>query len=88
MNDYKLYILKCRDGSLYTGITNNLEKRLAVHTSGKGAKYVRARLPFLLVYTEDYPDKSGALKREIQVKKLTRREKLKLISTSQLQLPN
>ncbi|MCA9380794.1 GIY-YIG nuclease family protein [Candidatus Dojkabacteria bacterium] len=78
---YTLYILKCKDKSLYTGITNNIEHRLKMHKSGKGSKYVRAHLPFKLVYSETLSSQSEALKREIEVKKLTRIEKLKLIST-------
>ena len=76
---WKLYILRCRDGSLYTGITTDLEKRVATHNSGKGAKYTRGRCPLELVYSENCPDHSAALKREIEIKSLTRGEKLKLI---------
>lgn len=72
---YTLYILRCADGTLYTGITNDLPKRLAVHNSGKGAKYVRTRLPVTVVYTEELADRSLASKREWAVKKLTRAEK-------------
>jgi predicted GIY-YIG superfamily endonuclease len=75
-----LYILKCRDGSLYTGITSNLRNRLAQHSCGRGSKYVRSRLPFRLVYTETLPDRSRALKRELQVKALSKPEKDRLIS--------
>jgi putative endonuclease len=76
---YILYILKCSDGTLYTGITNDLEKRMKVHNSGKGAKYVRARLPFDLVYSETQLNKSDALKREIVIKKMSRAEKMRMI---------
>lgn len=76
---WKLYILRCGDGSLYTGITNNLEKRLEAHRAGKGAKYTRGRGPLELVYREDCADHSAALKREIEIKALPREEKLKLI---------
>jgi putative endonuclease len=76
---YTLYILQCKDNSLYTGITNNLENRLIKHQTGKGSKYVRTRLPFKLVYKEDHPSKSHALKNEIQIKRLTRQAKLNLI---------
>lgn len=76
---YYLYILKCNDGSLYTGITPDIDERLAKHQSGKGSKYVRSRLPIELVYTETHPDKSSAAKREYAVKKLSRAKKLKLI---------
>jgi putative endonuclease len=76
-----LYILECRDRSLYTGITNNLAARLKKHQAGAGARYTRSRLPVRLVYTEKCRDKSSALKREFAVKKLARREKLALVQT-------
>lgn len=78
---YILYILRCKNNALYTGITNNLEARLKKHASGKGSKYVWANMPFKLVYTEKHSDKSSALKREIEIKSLTKEEKEKLIST-------
>lgn len=77
---YTLYILKCNDGSLYTGITNNLEKRLKVHKSKKGSKYVRNHLPFEHIYTEHLDTLSVALKREIFIKSLTRAKKINLIN--------
>lgn len=77
---YWLYILKCGDGTLYTGTTDDVDRRLAVHQSGKGAKYTRGRGPLKVVYREELPDKSAALKREIAVKRLTREEKLALIA--------
>ena len=70
-----LYILRCGDGSLYTGITTDVERRLEAHRSGKGAKYTRGRGPLEMVYREECPDHSAALKREIEIKKLTREEK-------------
>ena len=73
------YILKCADDTLYCGWTNNLEKRLKAHNSGKGAKYTRSRLPVTLVYYEAFETSIEAQKREYQIKKLTRHEKLKLI---------
>lgn len=76
-----VYILKCSDESLYTGWTNSLEKRLKTHNSGKGAKYTKARLPVELVYFEEYEDKIEAMKREYEIKQLTRVKKLKLIET-------
>lgn len=76
---WQLYILRCGDGTLYTGITDDLPRRLKAHRSGKGAKYTRGRGPLELVYREDCPDKSAALRREIAVKKLSRQEKLSLI---------
>lgn len=76
---WKLYILRCRDDSLYTGITTDVEKRFAAHQAGKGAKYTRGRSPLELVYEEDCGDHSTALKRELEVKGLSREEKLKMI---------
>lgn len=78
-NTWKLYMLRCGDGSLYTGITTDVEKRLEAHRSGKGAKYTRGRGPLELVYREECGDHSAALKRELQIKGLTRDEKMKLI---------
>ena len=77
-----LYILECRDGSLYTGITDRLEYRLAAHRSGKGAKYTRGRGPLRLRYLEECADHSAALKREIEIKKLSRNEKWELCKTA------
>lgn len=74
------YILKCSDGTLYTGYTNNLERRLLAHNSGKGAKYTKGRRPCKLVYFEEYDSKVEAMKREYFIKhNLSRDEKLKLI---------
>ena len=74
-----VYILKCADNSLYTGWTNNLDKRIKAHAEGKGAKYTKARLPIELVYFEEYQDKREAMKREYAIKQLKRKEKLELI---------
>ena len=74
-----LYILRCGAGSLYTGITTDVEKRLEVHRSGKGAKYTRGRGPLELVYREFCGTHSDALKRELRVKAMTREEKLLLV---------
>lgn len=74
-----VYILRCIDKSLYTGWTNNLEKRINTHNSGNGAKYTRGRTPVELVYFEKFADKREALKREYEIKKLTKRQKLDLI---------
>ena len=73
-----LYILRCGDGSLYTGITTDVERRLREHRRGTGAKYTRSRGPLEVVHTEELPDKSSALRRELAVKALSRREKLVL----------
>lgn len=77
-----VYILKCIDSSLYTGYTNNLEKRIKTHNSGKGAKYTRCRLPVELVYYEMYETKNEAMKREYCIKQMSRFDKLKLINCS------
>lgn len=73
------YMLRCRDGSLYTGWTNDLEKRVDEHNKGKGAKYTRTRRPVELVYYEEFATKQEAMKREYAIKQLKREEKLKLI---------
>lgn len=73
------YILQCSDGTYYTGWTNNLEKRIACHNAGKGAKYTKARLPVELAYYEAFESKQEAMKREWEIKQMTRREKMGLI---------
>jgi putative endonuclease len=79
---YFVYILKCADETLYTGITNNLEKRILAHNNSKqGAKYTASRRPVTLQYSETYTSKSLALKREAKIKKLTRAKKLLLIAS-------
>jgi putative endonuclease len=72
------YLLRCVDGTLYCGITNDLDKRLAAHNAGEGAKYTRGRTPVTVVYFETCADKSTALKREMEIKALPRSEKLEL----------
>lgn len=81
---YFVYILKCADDTLYTGITTELERRIKEHNSSdKGAKYTRMRRPVSLVYSEKYPDRSAASKREYEIKKkMSRAEKLKLIGSN------
>ena len=74
------YILRCRDGSLYTGWTNDLEKRLAAHNAGLGGKYTRSHRPVELAYHESYPTREEAMRREVQIKRLSREEKLSLIA--------
>ncbi|MBF0543758.1 MAG: GIY-YIG nuclease family protein [Candidatus Riflebacteria bacterium] len=83
MKTWFLYILKCADGTLYTGITNDLEKRFLMHTKGKASKYTRGRRPLKIVFTEEVQDVSSALKREIQMKKLSKRSKEELINEFQ-----
>lgn len=78
-----LYILQCGDGSLYTGITTDVEKRLEAHRSGKGAKYTRGRSPLELKYREACGTYSDALKRELEIKHLSREEKLALIGETE-----
>lgn len=73
------YILKCADGTLYTGWTNDLDRRLAAHNAGKGGKYTRSRRPVSLIYYETYDTKEEAMRREWAIKQLSREEKLGLI---------
>jgi putative endonuclease len=73
-----VYILSCADGTLYTGITNNLDKRLADHERGRGARYTQGRGPFTVIYKEPHPDRSSASRREAAIKRLSRGEKLAL----------
>lgn len=75
-----VYILRCRDDTLYTGITDDLNRRLEAHNSGKGAKYTRGRGPVTLCYSEPQESYSAALKREYAIKQLSREEKLAIIS--------
>ena len=81
---YYVYILRCRDGSLYTGLTNDLPRRWALHVSGRGAKYTRGRGPVMLRYCEEAMDKPAALRREAALKRLSRAEKLRLIRESRV----
>lgn len=82
-----VYILRCADGTLYTGMTDNVERRAASHNLGKGAKYTRGRRPVTVVYQEPCPDKSAALRREYGIKRLSRAEKLALIVHAQISPP-
>ena len=79
------YIVLCADGTLYTGWTNDIEKRLQAHNSGEGAKYTRSRLPVTLVYYESYETKEEAMSREWHIKRMTRAQKMKLFSDRQNQ---
>ncbi len=76
------YMVRCSDGTLYTGWTNNLEKRMEAHNSGRVAKYTKSRRPVELVYFEEFTEKSDAMSREARLKQLGRAEKLKLIAMS------
>lgn len=82
MKNWTLYILECRDGTFYTGITNDLNARLGAHEAGTGAKYTRGRGPFRLVYREECADRAAASRRELEVKKLSRMEKQALAGAS------
>jgi putative endonuclease len=75
-----VYLLRCRDGTLYAGCTNDLARRLARHGAGKGARYTRSRLPVALAYVEPAADRGSALRREAALKRLSRREKLALVA--------
>ncbi|HSX24601.1 MAG TPA: GIY-YIG nuclease family protein [Candidatus Andersenbacteria bacterium] len=80
MRKFFVYILKCADATLYTGWTTNIEKRVAQHNTGKGAKYTRARLPVVCMYSELFDSKEEAMKREYEIKQLSREEKAALIA--------
>lgn len=75
-----VYILECADKSLYTGWTTSPEKRLKTHNEGKGAKYTKSRLPVSMLYCEEFSSKSEALRRECEIKKLSRQKKLEMIA--------
>jgi len=81
---FYVYILKCRDNSLYTGITDNIKKRLTNHKNGNGSRYVRSRLPIKLVYTKIIGSRSLALKMERRIKSMSRKEKLNLLSNNRI----
>jgi len=80
---FYVYIVKCKDNTLYTGYTVDLNRRIETHNKGLGAKYTRGRLPVEIVYQEVFESKSDAIKREIDLKKLSRLEKLDLIKKNQ-----
>ena len=75
-NKHVMYILECADGTLYTGYTNNLEKRLVAHNAGKGAKYTRTRVPVKCVFIEEYETKQEAMRAEYYMKRKTRQQKI------------
>lgn len=79
-----VYMIRCNDGSLYTGWTNNLEKRFQAHCQGKGAKYTRGRGPLKLVYFETFDDKREAMRREYAIKKMKKQDKENLIEGHQI----
>lgn len=78
------YVLRCADGSLYCGWTNHLEERVKAHNEGKGAKYTRGRGPVELVYYEEFETKSEAMRREWEIKKMDRKDKLRVIGGGEL----
>ena len=78
---FYIYIVRCSDNTLYTGFTNNVEKRIKTHNKKLGAKYTRGRTPVELLYQEEFDDKSSALKRECFIKKLSRDKKIELIKS-------
>ncbi|PHK48879.1 GIY-YIG nuclease family protein [Staphylococcus edaphicus] len=80
MDKHYIYIVKCKDGSLYTGYAKDIEKRITKHNKGQGAKYTKIRRPVQLVYQEMFDTKSEALKREYEIKRFSRQKKLELIS--------
>lgn len=79
---YFVYMLRCADGTLYTGSAADIDRRAAAHNAGRGAKYTRGRLPAAVVYRESCADRSVALRREAAIKRLTRQQKLRLIEQS------
>lgn len=79
-----VYIARCADGTLYTGWTNDLEKRVAAHNGGAGAKYTRGRTPVEVVHYEEFASRDGAMRREAEIKKLTRKQKTELLNNSKI----
>ena len=75
-----VYLLECRDGSFYCGYTSDIEKRVAKHNTGTASKYTRRRLPVKLIYQEELPSRSDALKREYAIKQFTRKQKNELVA--------
>ncbi|RLS35028.1 MAG: GIY-YIG nuclease family protein [Planctomycetota bacterium] len=81
---WMVYLLWCRDGSLYAGITTDLDRRLAAHNAGTASRYTRSRLPVVVVHSETHSSHSLALKREAAVKRLTRQQKLDLVAAGRI----
>jgi putative endonuclease len=82
-----VYVVRCREGSLYTGATNDLPRRLKAHNAGTGARYTRARRPVTLIWKRRAKDKSAALSLEARLKRLSRAEKLRFVTTPRARLP-
>jgi putative endonuclease len=78
---HQVYVIECADGTLYTGYTTDVERRVAEHDAGEGAKYTRGRTPVELVHTESFESKSAAMSREYEIKQLSRREKERLVDS-------
>lgn len=76
------YMLECADGTFYTGWTNDLPKRLKTHSAGKGGKYTRSRLPVKLVYAEEHEERTDAMRREVQIKRFSRKRKQALLDSA------
>lgn len=83
---YYTYMVKCSDGSLYTGYTNDLDRRVSAHNSGNGAKYTKSRRPVELVYYEEFDTKEEAMSREWHIKHLTRQQKMRLIKSRKTEI--
>ncbi|MWV63574.1 GIY-YIG nuclease family protein [Halorubrum sp. JWXQ-INN 858] len=83
MSDHHVYVIECADGTLYTGYTTDVERRVAEHDAGEGAKYTRGRTPVALRYTESFGSRSAAMSREYAIKSLTRAEKRRLIGDAE-----
>jgi len=79
MKTWSVYILCCNDGTFYTGITNDLDKRIETHSNGQGSKYIRSRLPVELIYHEQAQNRSKATRRELEIKGLSRGDKMKMV---------
>ena len=77
---WHVYLLRCRDGTLYAGVTSDVSRRFAAHSAGKGARYTRGRGPFVLAWSVEVADRAAALRREHEIKRLARAEKLRLVS--------
>ncbi|WP_440990361.1 GIY-YIG nuclease family protein [Haloarchaeobius baliensis] len=80
MSDHHVYVLRCADETLYTGYTTDVERRIAEHDAGEGAKYTRGRTPVELVHVESYDDRGTAMSREYEIKQLSRRQKERLVA--------
>ena len=87
-SDHHVYVLKCADGSLYTGYTTDLERRVAEHDAGEGAKYTRGRTPVELVHAESFDSRSAAMRREYEIKRLSRAEKERLVEGDAPETPD